>query len=781
MPVLGDIWIVMSFKDKDPHFQRESQRYDQPIPSREFILEVISNQPGPVTYEELVVVLDMQTEQQQEALFRRLRAMERDGQIIRNRRKGYVPVDQADLIAGRVTGHPDGFGFLIPEAGGDDLFLSPRQMRRVLHGDRVVARVVGKDPRGRLEGSIVEVLERHNHSVVGRFFTESGVGFVIPDNKRISQDILIPPENQGDAQEGQIVVAAIVEQPNKRFQPIGKIVEILGEHRAPGMEIDIAIRAHELPYEWPQEVEDEATAYGADVAEDAKQGRLDLRDIPLVTIDGEDARDFDDAVYCERTDKGWKLFVAIADVSHYVAPSSALDQEAEKRGTSVYFPERVIPMLPEVLSNGLCSLNPEVDRLCMVCEMDISEAGKLEHYQFHEAVMRSHARLTYTRVAAMVVDRDLEARREHSNLVEHLDRLYDLFQVLYKSRRKRGAIDFETTETKIVFNQERKIEQIVEVHRNNAHRLIEECMIIANVAAARFLEKHEVPALYRIHEGPVPEKVEDLRSFLGELALSLGGGDEPSPRDYAKLLTSIQEREDLHLIQTVMLRSLKQAIYVPDNHGHFGLALQAYAHFTSPIRRYPDLLVHRAIRHILRGGIAENYQYSHGDMNLMGEHCSMTERRADEATRDTVDWLKSEYMQDKLGEEFMGHISSVTSFGLFVELDDIYVEGLVHITSLKSDYYKFDAVHHRLIGERSGKHYQLGDAIRVRVARVDLDEKKIDFEPVGEDAVETDKGRGRKGKPSRKKGKDKTRSRGKSSKTGRDKSGKTQKARRKKN
>jgi ribonuclease R len=779
MPVLGDIWKVMSFKEKDPHFQRESERYEQPIPSREFISEVITNQPGPVTYEELIVVLDMQTEQQQEALLRRLRAMERDGQIIRNRRKGYVPVDQTDLVAGRVTGHPDGFGFLIPDTGGDDLFLSPRQMRQVLHGDRVVARVVGRDPRGRLEGSITEVLERHNHSVVGRYFTESGVGFVIPDNKRLSQDILVPPENRGDAQEGQIVVAAIVEQPNKRIQPVGKIVEILGEHRAPGMEIDIAIRAHELPHEWPQEVEDEATAYGPEVAEEAKQGRLDLRDVPLVTIDGEDARDFDDAVYCERTKQGWKLFVAIADVSHYVEPASALDQEAEKRGTSVYFPERVIPMLPEVLSNGLCSLNPEVDRLCMVCEMDISEDGKLQSFDFHEAVMRSHARLTYNQVAAMVVDRTLESRREYPELIEHLDRLYDLFQALYKSRRKRGAIDFETTETRIVFNEERKIEQIVEVHRNNAHRLIEECMIMANVAAARFLEKHEIPALFRIHEGPVPEKVEDLRSFLGELALKLGGGDEPGPGDYAKLLTSIQEREDLHLIQTVMLRSLKQAIYVPDNHGHFGLSLEAYAHFTSPIRRYPDLLVHRAIRHILRGGKAESYRYSKGDMSLMGEHCSMTERRADEATRDTVDWLKSEYMQDKLGEEFMGHISSVTSFGLFVSLDDIYVEGLVHVTSLKSDYYKFDAVHHRLIGERSGKNYQLGDAIKVRVARVDLDEKKIDFMPAGEDAASDEDGRGRKPKPSRNKGKSKSRGKGKSPKPDGDKSRK-KKTRRKK-
>jgi ribonuclease R len=722
----------MSFKEADPHYQRESERYEQPIPSREFILQVVRDQPGPITYEELIPILKLDDPVQQDALLRRLRAMERDGQLIRNRRKGYVPIDQKELITGRVTGHPDGFGFLIPDGGGDDLFLSPRQMRQVLHGDRAVARETGVDRRGRREGTIIEVIERHNQTIVGRYFTEGGIGFVAADNKRISQDILIPPDNQGDAHEGQIVVAAIIEQPNKRTQPLGKIVEVLGDQRAPGMEIDIAIRSHGLPFEWPDAVEDEATVFGAEVAEEAKQGRLDLRQTPLVTIDGEDARDFDDAVYCERTDKGWRLFVAIADVSHYVLPGSALDGEAHERGNSVYFPERVIPMLPEVLSNGLCSLNPKVDRLCMVCEMEISDKGKLESWQFHEAVMRSAARLTYTKVAAMVVDRNMDQRRQYPELVEHLDRLYELFHALHKSRNKRGAIDFETVETRIVFDKERKIEKIVPVYRNDAHRLIEECMITANVAAARFLEKNKIPALYRIHEGPSVEKLEDLRSFLSELGLGLGGGDEPQPRDFGQLLEKIQTRPDAHLIQTVMLRSLRQAVYAPDNHGHFGLALKAYGHFTSPIRRYPDLLVHRAIRHLLRGGTPANFEYSHGDMALLGEHCSLTERRADEATRDTVDWLKCEYMQDKLGETFSGRISSVTSFGLFVELDEIFVEGLVHVTSLSSDYYTFDPVHHRLSGEHSGRTYRLGDAISVIVARVDLDEKKIDFQPAGE-------------------------------------------------
>jgi ribonuclease R len=754
----------MSIKDKDPHLKRESERYERPIPSREFILQVVREHTGPLTYEELIPILELHDPEQQEALLRRLRAMERDGQLIRNRRKGYVPIDQKELITGRITGHPDGFGFLIPDGGGDDLFLSPRQMRQVLHGDRAVARETGVDRRGRREGTIIEVIERHNQSIVGRYFTEGGIGFVAADNKRISQDILVPPDNQGEAKPGQIVVAALVEQPSKRTQPIGKIVEVLGDQRAPGMEIDIAIRSHGLPFEWPEVVEDEATAFGTEVAEDAKQGRLDLRDIPLVTIDGEDARDFDDAVYCERTDKGWRLFVAIADVSHYVAPGCALDAEAHQRGNSVYFPEQVVPMLPEVLSNGLCSLNPKVDRLCMVCEMQISEKGKLESWQFHEAVMHSAARLTYTEVAAMVVDRDMTARRQQPELVDHLDRLYELFHALYKSRNKRGAIDFETTETKIVFDKERKIEKIVPVYRNDAHRIIEECMITANVAAARFLEKNKIPALYRIHEGPAAEKLENLRSFLSELGLSLGGGDEPQPRDYGHLLEKVRTRPDAHLIQTVMLRSLRQAVYAPDNNGHFGLALQAYGHFTSPIRRFPDLLVHRAIRHLLRGGTPDNFDYTHGDMALLGEHCSLTERRADEATRDTIDWLKCEYMQDKLGETFAGRISSVTSFGLFVELDEIFVEGLVHVTSLSSDYYTFDAVHHRMTGERSGRSYRLGDPITVVVARVDLDDKKIDFQPADEPGVEPQGDQKKKPRSKKRKGGHRDRSRGKESK-----------------
>jgi len=721
-------------KKVDPHHQRESAKYDNPIPSREMILEYLKDCGGPRKFDHVAHDLGLEDEQQMIALKRRLRAMERDAQLIYNRRGGYVPLDEVDLIAGRVIGHPDGFGFLVQDKGGDDIFLSGRQMRGLLHGDRAVVSVTGVDRRGRSEGAVVEVLERANEQIVGRYFEEGGIGFVAPDNKRIHLDIMIPQDAVGDAKNGQIVVAALVKQPDKRSQPIGKIIEVMGDHMAPGMEIEVSIRAHELPTIWPEEVEAQTAKLSSEVKEEDKQPekypREDLRETPLVTIDGEDARDFDDAVYCERQGKGWRLLVAIADVSHYVQISSALDQEAHNRGTSVYFPDRVIPMLPEILSNGLCSLNPDVDRLCMVCEMHVSAQGKVQRHRFFEGVMRSAARLTYTKMAAIVIDEDSSLRKEYGNVVPHLDDLYTLYQLFRKNREQRGAIDFDTTETRIVFGEDRKIDRIEPMIRNDAHKLIEEFMVAANVAAAEFLLENKIPALYRIHETPDPEKLNDRRTFLNGLGVTLGGGDKPTAKDFAKLLKSVVGRDDAHLIQTVLLRTMRLAVYSPENVGHFGLAFDAYAHFTSPIRRYPDLLVHRAIRHLVRKGNVDNYTYSHSDMQMLGEHCSMTERRADEATREAVSWLKCEFMMDKVGEEFDGVISSVTSFGLFVELDEIYVEGLVHVTALKHDYYQFDPVGQKLQGERSGKTYRLANKIRVQVARVDLDEKKIDFELV---------------------------------------------------
>lgn len=736
-----------SWKQADPLAEREAEKYARPIPSRELIMQTLKEQGVPLMREQLAEIFQLTDEDDLEALRRRLNAMERDGQVVRNRRRGYGLVEKLDLVRGRIIAHPDGFGFLVPDEGGDDLFLSPRQMRTVFHGDRAVARVTGLDQRGRREGAIVEVIERNTHRVVGRFHCDNGVCFVVPDSKRITQDISVPGDGQGGARQGQIVTVDIIEQPSFQSRPIGRVAEVLGDHMAPGMEIDIAIRSHDLPLAWPHAVQDEIAGLKPEVAESAKKGREDLRDVPLVTIDGVDSRDFDDAVFCERKAKGWRLLVAIADVAHYVEPDTALDREAFARGNSVYFPERVIPMLPEILSNGLCSLNPQVDRLCMVCEMYISEDGRITRSRFLEGLMRSHARLTYDQVAKVLVDRDPKERKKLGDLVSHLEELHALYKVLRKERTKRGAIDFETTETRIVFGSDRKIERIVPVVRNDAHMLIEECMIAANVASARFLAKNKMPTLFRVHQGPKVEKLTGLREFLKEIGLSLRGGDKPEPQHYAELLEKIQSRPDAHLIQTVMLRSLSQARYNPENVGHFGLALDQYLHFTSPIRRYPDLLVHRAIRHVVRSkaskgiikraigrvlqtGSSGGFRYTSADMLVLGEHCSTTERRADEATRDAVDWLKCEYMLDKVGEAFDGIISSVTSFGIFVELKEIYVEGLVHVTALKNDYYHFDPAGHRLRGERSGTMYRLADAVRVKVVRVDLDERKVDFELV---------------------------------------------------
>lgn len=712
----------------DPNFEREAQKYDRPIPSREYIMERLADVGVPMTLEELAQALELSDDDDLEALRRRLKAMERDGQLMRNRRGGYGLVQKMDLVRGRVIGHPDGFGFLVPDDGGNDLFLSARQMRTLMHDDRAVVQVVSLDRKGRREGAVVEVLERANHQLVGRFHIEHDLGFVIPANKHLNQDIIIPPDLRGGAVDNQIVVVEIVEQPTTRTKPLGKVIEVLGDHMAPGMEIDVAIRSYSLPEQWPEEVLAEVSQLREEVPEEAKAGREDLRKLPLVTIDGEDARDFDDAVYCEPHGSGWRLIVAIADVSSYVKPGTALDAEALTRGNSVYFPQRVVPMLPEVLSNGLCSLNPQVDRLCLACELFITATGSVRRYRFMEAVMRSTARLTYTNVAALVVDRDAGLRAQHEDLTPHLDNLFNLYEVLRTRRSRRGAIDFETTETRIIFGPERKIERIVPVVRNEAHRLIEECMLAANVAAAEFLSEAGLPVLYRIHAGPTEEKLADLREFLAEMGLRLGGGDDPEPKHYAKLLDQVRGRPDAALIQTVLLRSLSQAVYSPETSGHFGLAYDVYTHYTSPIRRYPDLLVHRAIRHKLAGLKDEAYAYTHMEMANIGDHCSRTERRADEATRDTVDWLKCEYMLEKVGEEYEGVITTVTSFGLFVALIDIYVEGLVHVTALKNDYYHFDPVKRRLEGERTRTIYRLGDRVRVRVVRVDLDERKLDFE-----------------------------------------------------
>ncbi|MGL4407580.1 MAG: ribonuclease R [Zoogloea sp.] len=731
---------LSKLRKSDPFFERESLKYDFPLPSREFVIQVLAEQGVPMGLMDLALALDI-TEEELPFFERRMIAMQRDGQMMRNRHGDYLLPSKADLIRGRIQGHPDGYGFVIPEGEGvDDIFLSPKEMREVLHNDKVLVRVVGTDRRGRPEGKLVEVLERGNTSLVGRVVVENGVTLVIPENRRIAQEILLAPSTKRSlkAVPGQVVVVSLIEQPTRYAQPVGQVIEILGNYADPGMEIEIALRKHELPFEFSSEVKAQTRKLPLKVRKLDWKGRVDLTALPLVTIDGETARDFDDAVFCERQGRGYRLVVAIADVSHYVTPGSPLDDSAYERGNSVYFPRRVIPMLPEKLSNGLCSLNPQVERLCMVCDMAISSTGKIQNYRFYPAVMFSKARLTYNQVAAALYDQDPEALGVVGELLPHLQDLDKLFRILLKARAKRGAIDFETVETRMLFDENGKIEKIIPESRNDAHRIIEECMLAANVCSARFLLEHEHPALYRVHEGPTPEKLEKLRAFLGEFGLQLGGGDEPQAADYARLLEKLQGRPDLQLLQTVMLRSLRQAVYSPDNLGHFGLSYDAYTHFTSPIRRYPDLLVHRAIKAVLA---SEQYQpvQESGDWETIGLHCSMTERRADEADRDVENWLKCYYMQDRIGEEFTGSVSAVVPFGLFVALDDVFVEGLVHISELGSDYFHFDDAQHALVGERSGTRYRLSDRVKVRLMRVDMEASKIDFKLIDGPARATER------------------------------------------
>ena len=719
---------------QDPNYAKELAKYDNPVPSREFILQIIRKQNSPMSKEEIFKTLAIVNEEQQEAMRRRLRAMENDGQLVFTKRKCYALPEKLDLLKGMVIGHREGFGFLQVEGKKEDFFIPNVQMQKVMHGDYVLAQPNGFDRKGRPEVRIVRVLEANKKQIVGRFFLEQGIGYVVPDDSRITRDILIPDNARLGARMGQVVVVELHPRTAPFFQPIGKITEVLGDNMAKGMEVEIAIRKHDIPHSFPSAVEKQLKKWAEDVPEEAKRGRVDLRDLPLVTIDGEDARDFDDAVFCQKQGKGWKLWVAIADVSYYVRPKSALDTEAYNRGNSVYFPNRVVPMLPEKLSNGLCSLNPQVDRLCMVCEMTISAKGKMTDYQFYEAVMNSHARLTYNKVAK-ILEKDTALCDRYASLVPHLQDLHEMYQALVKARQQRGAIEFETIESKFIFNALGRIERIEPVVRNDAHKIIEECMILANIASANFMEKHQEPALYRIHAVPGEEKLTAFRSFLAECGLSLSGGNKPTPMDYAQLLEQIKQRPDHELIQTMLLRSMSQAVYSADNIGHFGLALEEYAHFTSPIRRYPDLTLHRGIKYLLakQNGSKRKttdtggYHYQLEEMDLFGAHCSSTERRADDATREVADWLKCEYMQDHVGEEFDGVISSVTGFGFFVRLNDLFIDGLVHISGLANDYYLFDMPKQRLIGENSGMMFRLGDAVKVRVEAVSLEQKQIDF------------------------------------------------------
>jgi len=714
---------------------------------------------GPLDAAALVLALDVDPNAS-EVLTRRLNAMERDGQLQGDGGGTFALAQETGFIAGKVSAHREGFGFVIPDDNSGDLFLNDKEMQKVLHGDRVMAKVTGTDRRGRPEGTIVEVVSRANTHVIGRLLNEDGVWKVAPEDQRISQDILIVGK-PGKAKAGQVVSVELIEQPARFKQPTGTVAEILGELDDPGMEIEIAVRKFGVPHVFSAAALKQANKLPNQVTDADLADRVDLRDVPMVTIDGEDARDFDDAVYCEPVKigraKGFRLIVAIADVSHYVKPNDALDVDAIERSTSVYFPRRVIPMLPEKLSNGLCSLNPAVDRLTLVCDAVVSATGEIKAYQFYPAVIHSAARLTYNQVADMLANPNGEEAQGRPNIVPHLLNLNSVFHALLQERQKRGAIDFETTETYIVCNPRGKIEKIIPRTRNDAHRLIEECMLAANVCAADLLIRSKHPGAFRIHATPTEEKLKQLHTFLKQSGLTLNGGDKPSAGDYAALMQQIKERPDAALLQTMLLRSMQQAVYSPDNIGHFGLAYEAYAHFTSPIRRYPDLLTHRAIKAILLGkkyepkGIdlaslntnvsnatrkqkakdkLQGKEKQEKDLTIwdaLGVHCSANERRADEASRDVEAWLKCYFIQDKIGEEFTGMVVGVTTFGIFVQLDELYVEGLVHITELGGDFFQYDEARHELRGERTGRKFQLTDKVTVQVARVDMEARKIDL------------------------------------------------------
>ena len=656
----------------------------------------------------------------------------RRGEVVLNRRGQYCLREQLPgLVVGTVQAQRNGDGQLLPDDASAPIHLSAHEMREVMHGDRVAVRVEGPRFRGKPQGSIVEVLERRTREVVGRLHVDAGVAYLVADNPRMTHRVLVPEAQRAGAEPGQVVIVEIVRPPSRSAQPVGRVSRVLGDHGAPGMETEIAIHSHGLPFEFPAAVLTEAAAYGARIPVDAIDGREDLRSLELVTIDGEDARDYDDAVWSERSRGGWRLIVAIADVGHYVRPGSALDAEARERGTSVYFPNRVLPMLPEALSNGLCSLVPREDRLCLCCELRVNDEGRITRSRFFEGVMRSAARLTYREVGEFLARPDGRHEPRLEALRERLQALHGVYRSFTRERSGRGALELDTPELKLKFDADGRVAALVEQPRNDAHRLIEECMIAANIAAARFLDRHHVPTLYRVHGLPELDRLETLRQFLREFGMWLPPAEEVKPEHLRDLLAKIGDRPDALLISTAVIRSMPQAVYQPGNIGHFGLALEHYAHFTSPIRRYPDLVVHRGIRQVLQGGDPQALVDWHGAFPVLGQDCSFRERRADEATRGAVAWLKCYYMQERIGEEFEGIVSGVVDFGLFVQLEGLQVDGLLHVSSLGQDYFTRDRSGYRLVGRSSGRIFKLGDRVRVRVNNVSLDERRVDFELAG--------------------------------------------------
>ena len=694
------------------------------------VRKLLEKADRPLTRRHMSHAFNMDKEASDQFLKPLLVSMIERGELVRNRRAAYGLPDQMDLVSGRISAHSDGFGFVVPDEGGDDLYLSPKQMRLVFNGDRVLAAVTRVDRRGRKEGGIVEVLERVHKQVAGRLLIDSGVAMVVPDDPRLTQDILVPADRVGKAGPGQVVVVRIDRPPTPERSAVGEIIAVLGHADEPGIATDIAIYSHQLPFEFPAEVTDQAEGFGDSINPAHTEGRLDLRDTPLVTIDGADARDFDDAVFAEPHGDGYRVLVAIADVAEYVSPDSPLDAEARHRGTSVYFPDRVIPMLPEALSNGLCSLNPEVDRLCLVCEMRFDAEGKVTSSRFHEAVMRSHARLTYDQVRRIMEAGDPVLTERFGHVLSNLQHLHKVFRLLFRRRERRGALDFDSRQAYFEFDTDGRVAQIRLQQRHDAHRLIEEFMVAANVEAAKFVSRGKLPFLYRVHEPPPAEKLELLEEFLRSHGLQVHWSEKPEPQQFAAIQRKVAELPDAALVNARILRSLSLAAYQPENKGHFGLSLEYYSHFTSPIRRYPDLLLHRAIKHLCRKKAADDFTYGRREMVELGRHCSWTERRAEDAARDVDERLKCQFMKRHIGDVFEGVISGVTSFGVFVELLDFAVSGLVHVTAMPNDYYQFDPISSSMTGKRRGLRFQLADEVSVEVIGVSLEERNIDFRMV---------------------------------------------------
>jgi len=705
-----------------------------PVPEPTAIMQVFEVQGIPLAFGRVAELLGVDGDQPRKALRRRLQRLVSAGRLLINRKAEYCLLEKIDAVTGTVSAHPDGFGFLLPDDGSDDVYLPFHEMRALLHGDRVAVRVGTPGRNGKRAGNVVEILERGKQSVVGLYCREHGVGFVV-ESGRIPHNFIVPDHHRGRARAGELVKIEIIEYPSDHREGQGKVVRILGDPADPGMLTEVAIEQFDIPVGWDRQVLAAAEAYGDKVAAADKRGRVDLRDLPLVTIDGADARDFDDAVYAERVADGWRLIVAIADVAHYVRPQTPLDDEARSRGTSVYFADRVVPMLPESLSNGLCSLNPRVDRLCMVCDMRVTTGGKVTKADFYRGVMRSVARLTYEQADRM--QRGEKGHRNDKESLKYISQIHDLYEIyklFSKARRRRGALDLDLPEVVIELNDAGRIERIRPRMRNDAHRLIEECMIAANIEAARFLHRHRLPTLYRVHAGPEPDRFDDLRLMMRAIGISVPAEASTDPRHLNRVLQQIAERPDHAVWAVAILRSLSQAVYQPANDGHFGLGLSHYAHFTSPIRRYPDLLVHRGIGHIIDGGKPGAFGYDLPGMDQAGRSCSMLERRAEEATRHVEARLKCAYMQERIGDVLPGIITGITHFGLFVMLDELYVDGLVHVSSIGHDYYHCDAGGTRMTGERTGASYVLGAPVTVRILRVDVERAKMDFE-LAEDSV----------------------------------------------